>query len=153
MVADHVANVLIEEGGEFFHGMTYSGHPTACAVSIANIRILMNEGIIDQVRKTTGPYLQRKWQALEEHPLVGEARGIGFLGALELVESKATRKAYEPSGKAGILCRDAALRNGLIMRAVGDSMIISPPLIMNTKQIDEMMSLVTQSLDLSLIHI
>ena len=132
---------------EKFEQKKYSRITSILKMNIANIRILMNEGIIDQVRKTTGPYLQRKWQALEEHPLVGEARGIGFLGALELVESKATRKAYEPSGKAGILCRDAALRNGLIMRAVGDSMIISPPLIMNTKQIDQMMVLVTQSLD------
>ena len=147
MVSDHVTNVIVEEGGEFFHGMTYSGHPTACAVSTANIRILRDEGIIDQVRETTGPYLQGKWQALIDHPLVGEARGLGFLGALELVEVKESRKSYDPPGRAGILCRDAALRNGLIMRAVGDSMIISPPLIMNTEQIDEMLELVTQSLD------
>jgi putrescine aminotransferase len=147
MVSDHVTNVIVEEGGEFFHGMTYSGHPTACAVSTANIRILRDEGIIDQVRETTGPYLQGKWQALIDHPLVGEARGLGFLGALELVELKESRKSYDPPGRTGILCRDAALRNGLIMRAVGDSMIISPPLIMNTEQIDEMLELVTQSLD------
>jgi putrescine aminotransferase len=147
MVSDHVTNVIVEEGGEFFHGMTYSGHPTACAVSTANIRILRDEGIIDQVRETTGPYLQGKWQTLIDHPLVGEARGLGFLGALELVELKESHKSYDPPGRAGILCRDAALRNGLIMRAVGDSMIISPPLIMNTEQIDEMLELVTQSLD------
>ena len=147
MISDHVTNVIVEEGGEFFHGMTYSGHPTACAVSTANIRILRDEGIIDQVRETTGPYLQRKWQALIDHPLVGETRGLGFLGALELVEFKESRKSYDPPGRAGILCRDAALRNGLIMRAVGDSMIISPPLVMNTEQIDQMLELVTQSLD------
>jgi putrescine aminotransferase len=147
MVADHVANVIIEEGGEFFHGMTYSGHPTACAVASANIRILRDEGIIDQVGNDTGPYLQQCWQTLVDHPLVGEARGIGFLGALELVQDKETREPFDPPGRAGILCRDAALQNGLIMRAVGDSMIISPPLIMGRDQIDDLVALALKSLD------
>jgi putrescine aminotransferase len=151
MIADHVVNVIIEEGGEFFHGMTYSGHPTACAVSIANIKILRDEGIIEKVKNQTGPYLQQQWRVLAGHPLVGEARGIGFLGALELVELKGSRRAYEPPGRAGMLCRDAALRNGLIMRSVGDSMIISPPLVMSTQQIDELISLVVKSLDDTLI--
>jgi len=147
MVADHIANVLIEEGGEFFHGMTYSGHPVACAVSSANINLLKNEDIIGHVGNKAGPYLQNKWQKLAEHPLVGEARGLGFLGALELAESKTERKAFDPPGRAGIVCRDAALRNGLIMRAVGDTMIISPPLVMTNEEIDELVVLAEQSLD------
>ena len=151
MVADHVARVIIEEGGEFFHGMTYSGHPTACAVASANIRILRDEGIIDQVGNDTGPYLQQCWQTLADHPLVGEARGVGFLGALELVKVKETRKVFDPPGRAGILCRDAALKNGLIMRAVGDSMIISPPLIMSRGQIDDLIALALKSLDDTLV--
>jgi putrescine aminotransferase len=151
MVADRVARVIIEEGGEFFHGMTYSGHPTSCAVASANIRILRDEGIIDQVGSDTGPYLQQCWQTLADHPLVGEARGVGFLGALELVKTKETREVFDPPGRAGILCRDAALQNGLIMRAVGDSMIISPPLIMNRDQIDDLIALALKSLDDTLI--
>ena len=151
MVADHVARVIIEEGGEFFHGMTYSGHPTACAVASANIRILRDEGIIDQVGNDTGPYLQQCWQTLADHPLVGEARGVGFLGALELVKVKETREVFDPPGRAGILCRDAALQNGLIMRAVGDSMIISPPLIMSRDQINDLIALASKSLDDTLI--
>ena len=151
MVADHVARVIIEEGGEFFHGMTYSGHPTACAVASANIRILRDEGIIDQVGNDTGPYLQQCWQTLADHPLVGEARGVGFLGALELVKVKETREIFDPPGRAGILCRDAALKNGLIMRAVGDSMIISPPLIMSRDQINDLIALASKSLDDTLI--
>jgi len=151
MVADHVARVIIEEGGEFFHGMTYSGHPTACAVASANIRILRDENIINQVGNDTGPYLQQCWQALADHPLVGEARGVGFLGALELVKIKETREVFDPPGRAGILCRDAALQNGLIMRAVGDSMIISPPLIMGRDQIDDLVALALKSLDDTLI--
>ena len=147
MVADHVSRVLIEEGGEFFHGMTYSGHPAACAVACANVRILRDENIIDRVDTVTGPYLQERWNALADHPLVGESRGIGFLGALELVEDKDTRKPYDPGREIGTLCREACLRLGLVLRAVGDTMIISPPLIMSEAEIDEMIAKVVQGLD------
>ncbi|MDP7218593.1 MAG: aminotransferase class III-fold pyridoxal phosphate-dependent enzyme, partial [Arenicellales bacterium] len=147
MVADHVARVIIEEGGEFAHGMTYSGHPVACAVAVANIRILRDEGIIDNVRDNTGPYLQKSWRELAEHPLVGEARAVGFLGALDLVADKATRKQFDPAGQTGTLCRDISMRLGLIMRAVGDTMIISPPLVMSREEIDELIMLATSALD------
>ena len=147
MVADHVSRVLIEEGGEFFHGMTYSGHPAACAVACANVRILRDEKIIDHVDTVTGPYLQEKWKPLADHPLVGESRGLGFLGALELVRDKTTRTRYDPVGETGTRCRDACLRLGLVMRAVGDTMIISPPLIMSEAEIDEMIAKVVQGLD------
>ena len=147
MVADHVSRVLIEEGGEFFHGMTYSGHPAACAVACANVRILRDEKIIERVDTVTGPYLQEKWKTLADHPLVGATRGLGFLGALELVKDKATRRRYDPAGETGTLCREACLRLGLVMRAVGDTMIISPPLIMSEAEIDEMMGKVTHALD------
>ncbi len=147
MVADHVSNVLIEEGGEFFHGMTYAGHPAACAVATANIKILRDEGIIDNVKENTGPYLQRRWRELADHPLVGEVRGVGFLGALQLVADKASRTPFPHEKNVGMTCRDIATRNGLVMRAVGDSMIISPPLIMTTDQIDDLVTLAREALD------
>jgi len=150
MVADHIARVIIEEGGEFTHGMTYAGHPAACAVAAANIRILRDEGIIDRVRNETGPYLQQRWAELADHPLIGEVRGLGFLGALELVADKETRAQFQPSGTAGPLCRDIAADLGLVMRAVGDSMIISPPLIMTKQQIDELVELTGKALDKTL---
>jgi putrescine aminotransferase len=150
MVADHIARVIIEEGGEFTHGMTYAGHPAACAVAAANIRILRDEGIIDRVRTETGPYLQQQWSTLADHPLVGEVRGLGFLGALEIVADKDTRAQFEPSGTTGPLCRDIAADLGLVMRAVGDSMIISPPLIMSKEQIDELVELAGKALDKTL---
>ena len=150
MVADHITRVIIEEGGEFAHGMTYAGHPAACAVASANIRILRDEGIIDQVRTETGPYLQKRWAELADHPLVGEVRGLGFLGAFEIVADKATRAQFEPSGSTGPLCRDIAADLGLVMRAVGDSMIISPPLIMSKDQIDELVDLAGKALDKTL---
>jgi len=150
MVADHISRVIIEEGGEFTHGMTYAGHPAACAVAAANIRILRDEGIIDRVRTETGPYLQQRWAELADHPLVGEVRGLGFLGAFEIVADKETRAQFEPSGSTGPLCRDIAANLGLVMRAVGDSMIISPPLIMSKGQIDELVDLAGKALDKTL---
>ncbi|MDH3350854.1 MAG: aspartate aminotransferase family protein, partial [Gammaproteobacteria bacterium] len=88
MVSDRVADVLIDKGGEFFHGYTYSGHPAACAVAMANLRILQREGLVARIRNDIGPYLQNGWRKLGEHPLVGDARMVGLMGALELVRSK-----------------------------------------------------------------
>ena len=150
MVSEHIARIIIEEGGEFTHGMTYAGHPAACAVAAANIRILRDEGIIDRVRTETGPYLQQRWAELADHPLVGEVRGLGFLGALEIVADKDTRAQFEPSGTTGPLCRDIAANLGLVMRAVGDSMIISPPLIMSKEEIDELVELARKALNKTL---
>ena len=152
MVADHVSKVLTDEGGEFAHGFTYSGHPVCAAVACANLNILKNEGIISNVDQNTGPYLQQRWQELADHPLVGEARGIGFLGALELVRDKATRAGFEESGKAGVICREYCFHNGLIMRAVGDTMIISPPLILSKDHIDELVDKARLCLDMTLKH-
>ena len=126
VVRDEVVRVL-DEGGEFYHGFTYSGHPVAAAVALENIRILRDEGIVDRVRSTTAPYLQKRWAELADHPLVGETRGVGMVAALELVRDKKTRSRYE--GGAGMLCREHCFRNGLVMRAVGDTMIIAPPLV------------------------
>ena len=133
MVGDRVADVFVQEGGEFQHGFTYSGHPAACAVALANLHILRDEGIVERVAADTGPYLQQRWAELADHPLVGEARIVGFMGALELVADKASRTFFDPIGDAGRLCRDICVENGLIMRATRDTMIISPPLIMTVR--------------------
>ncbi|KTS75209.1 aminotransferase [Pseudomonas oryzihabitans] len=144
VVRDEVVKVL-DEGGEFYHGFTYSGHPVAAAVALENIRILRDEGIVDRVRSSTAPYLQKRWAELADHPLVGEARGVGMLAALELVRDKQTRTRYE--GGAGMLCREHCFRNGLVMRAVGDTMIIAPPLVITHESIDELVTLARRSLD------
>jgi putrescine---pyruvate transaminase len=149
MVGDRVADVLIEQGGEFHHGFTYSGHPVACAVAIRNIRILREEGIVERVRTDTGPYLQKRWRELAEHPLVGEARGVGFIGGLELVADKATRRFLPDRGAVGLICRDHCFANGLVMRAVRDTMIIAPPLIMERSHIDELIDKAWRCLDLT----
>ncbi len=149
MVRDHVAQTLFAARAEFAHGYTYSGHPVACAVAAANIRLLREEKIIERVATDTGPYLQRRWRELADHPLVGEARGVGFLGALELVKDKHSRTFFDPLGGVGLRCRDICFQQGLVMRAVRDTMIISPPLIMTREQIDELVTLARRCLDLT----
>ncbi|MDT3718983.1 aspartate aminotransferase family protein [Pseudomonas oryzihabitans] len=144
IVRDEVVKVL-DEGGEFYHGFTYSGHPVAAAVALENIRILRDEGIVERVRSTTAPYLQKRWAELADHPLVGETRGVGMVAALELVRDKKTRARYP--GGAGMLCREHCFRNGLVMRAVGDTMIIAPPLVITPESIDELVILARRSLD------
>ena len=145
VVRDEVVQTL-NEGGEFYHGFTYSGHPVAAAVALENIRILREEKIVERVKAKTAPYLQSRWQELAEHPLVGEARGVGMLGALELVKNKKTRERFAEPG-VGMLCRQHCFQNGLVMRAVGDTMIISPPLVINEEEIDELIVKARRCLD------
>lgn len=149
MVGDRVADLLIDKGKEFAHGFTYSGHPVACAVAMENIRIMRDEKIIDNVGNNTGPYFQRRLREFADHPLVGEVRGIGFIAAMELVKNKETRERFEPVGDAGKICRDFCFDNGLVMRATGDTMILAPPLIMTTEQIDELIDKARTCLDLT----
>ncbi|HCG0816676.1 TPA: aspartate aminotransferase family protein [Pseudomonas aeruginosa] len=145
VVRDEIVEVL-NQGGEFYHGFTYSGHPVAAAVALENIRILREEKIIEKVKAEMAPYLQKRWQELADHPLVGEARGVGMVAALELVKNKKTRERFTDKG-VGMLCREHCFRNGLIMRAVGDTMIISPPLVIDPSQIDELITLARKCLD------
>ncbi|MGW8367486.1 MAG: aspartate aminotransferase family protein [Gammaproteobacteria bacterium] len=153
LVGDRVADIVINEGEEFFHGFTYSGHPTCCAVALANISLLKRDRLIEKVRDETGPYLSERWAALADHPLVGETRSRGLVGALELVRDKATRERFAPLGRVGTMCRDLCVENGLVMRAVGDTMIISPPLVIDKSQIDELVDLARRSLDLTAEHV
>ena len=148
IVRDEVVAVL-NEGGDFNHGFTYSGHPVAAAVALENIRILRDEKIIENAHNETAPYLQKRLRELNDHPLVGEVRGVGLLGAIELVQDKASRKRYEGRG-AGMICRQFCFDNGLIMRAVGDTMIIAPPLVISKDEIDELVTKARKCLDLTL---
>jgi putrescine aminotransferase len=149
IVSDKVFAV-INEGGDFNHGFTYSGHPVAAAVGLENLRILKEEGIIEAVKNDTGPYLQQRLETLADHPLVGEVRGVGMLGAIELVQDKASRKRYPSEVGVGMICRGHCFSNGLIMRAVGDTMIIAPPLVISKAEIDELVEKARLCLDLTL---
>ena len=154
MVGERVARVLIEMGGEFNHGYTYSGHPVACAVALANIKLIRELGLVERVREDLGPYLARSFAQLQEHPLVGEAQTCGLMAALLLVKDKpagADRGIPFPAEREiGMACRGHCFDNGLIMRAVGDRMIIAPPLVITRAQIDEMVELIRRCLDLTL---
>jgi len=149
MVGDRVGDVLIDKGGEFTHGYTYSGHPATCAVAIANINIIQSEKLIENVTQDIGPYLRKKWHSLSDHPLVGETRIAGLMGALELVADKTSLERFDKKIGVGTICRDVCVNNGLVMRAVGDIMIIAPPLIITREQIDELMEKAWKCLDLT----
>jgi putrescine aminotransferase len=150
MVGNRVAEVLIEKGGEFNHGYTYSGHPVACAVALANLEIMERENLVGRVKDDIGPYLAKRFAELNSHPLVGLAETCGFAAGLVLVKNKQTKEAFDPDLGVGMICRGHCFGNGLIMRAVGDRMIIAPPLVMTHAQIDEMMALILRCLDLTL---
>jgi putrescine aminotransferase len=149
MVGNRVAKVLIEKGGEFNHGYTYSGHPVACAVALANIALMERENLVGRVRTDVGPYLAEKFKGLAGHPLVGMAETCGFTAGLVLVKNKVTQELFAEDLGVGMVCRRHCFANGLIMRAVGDRMIIAPPLTMSHAQIDEMVDLITRCLDLT----
>jgi putrescine aminotransferase len=146
-VSDRVADVLIDKAGEFFHGYTYSGHPAACAVAIANLKILKREKLIERVRDDIGPYLQAKWKALEEHPMVGEARMVGLMGAFEIVKGKEPMRRFDEKLGAGTVFRDAAIRHGVCLRASGDTIICAPPFILTHAEADELIEKASRALD------
>jgi len=150
MVGERIAKVLIEQGGEFNHGYTYSGHPVACAVALANIGLIRSLKLVERVHDDVGPYLAEAYRSLAEHPLVGDAETCGLMGALLLVKDKANGAPFADEVGIGMVCRGHCFREGVIMRAVGDRMIIAPPLIITRAQIDEMTALIRRCLDLTL---
>jgi len=149
MVGDRVVEVLWDKGGEFAHGFTYSGHPVACAVALENIAIIEEENLVQKVREDSGPYLQQRLATLADHPLVGEVRGIGLLGAVELVSDKQTHGRFSPEGRAGTICRDHCVKQNVVSRAVRDTMVVSPPLIITHEEIDELVARLGKAIDLA----
>jgi putrescine aminotransferase len=148
LVSDRVAEGLIDRGGEFYHGYTYSGHPACAAAALANLEIMQRDNLVDYVANDIGPYLQQRWTALGEHPLVGEARMTGLVGALELVPEKGNRaRKFKDEGTVGTICRDISFKNGMVMRAVRDSMIISPPLVLSHDEADQLIGFARKTLD------
>lgn len=150
LVGDRVASLIIEAGGQFAHGFTYSGHPVACAVALANIDLIEGEGLIEKVRKETGPYLAEALPRLLDHPLVGEVRSLGLIGAIEIVRDKEQRLRFDQEGRVGTRCRDLALEHGFVMRAVRDTMVMAPPLIVEPSQIDDLIDGMRRCLDVLL---
>ncbi|WP_420341932.1 aspartate aminotransferase family protein [Paenirhodobacter sp.] len=147
IVSDEIARV-IDGSEEFAHGYTYSGHPVAAAVALENLRILEEDGIVTRVREETAPYLKTQWEALAEHPLVGEAKIVGLMGSIALTPDKAARAKFAAKeGTVGYICRERCFANNLIMRHVGDRMIISPPLTISREEVDILIARARKSLD------
>jgi 4-aminobutyrate---pyruvate transaminase len=131
----------------FAHGFTYSGHPVACAVALKTIEIYQRINIVRHVQ-TVSPTFQARLKALGSHPLVGEARGIGLIGALELVKNKATKESFDVRQGVGPKVVAFAQEEGLICRAVGgDSIGLCPPLIISQDQINEIFDALSKALD------
>ena len=149
-IGKKISDVMINQGGEFYHGYTYSGHPVACAVAVENIRIIKEEGMIENVKKNIAPYLQKRMREFENHPLVGEVRGEGLLVGVELVKNKEKKELFAPVGKVGNICKDHCINNNLIMRAVRDGMMCSPPLTISKDDIDKCVERLKISLDATL---
>ena len=146
-VSDRVADLLIDKAGEFFHGYTYSGHPVACAVAIANIRLIQKENLVEGIKNDIGPYLQEKWHGLAEHPLVGDTRMVGLMGAFEIVKTKDPLERFDEQYGAGVVFRDFLIEDGVCMRAVGDTIICAPPFVLTHAEADELIEKTWVALD------
>ena len=150
IVDDKIADALMEHDDDFHHGYTFSGHPVACAVALKNIEIMERERLVPRVKEFGAPALAKLLAKFEEHPLVGEVRSVGLLGAVELVADKRTRRRFADPGRVGLICRDHFFREGFIMRAVFDTMVMAPPLIWTQQQFDEAEVVMRRALDLTL---
>lgn len=134
-VGDRVADVLIEQGGEFYHGFTYAGHPVACAVALANLDIIEGQNLAEASARKGAALLEGLRRAVGDHPLVSEIRGRGLMIAIELAEDKAGHKPYPSSRKVGLTCRNFATEGGLVMRACRDTMVLAPPLVISDEEV------------------
>lgn len=134
---------------EMAHGYTYSGHPVACAVALANIREMQRLDLVGAGGAQRAAYFQEAIASLSDHPNVGEVRGVGFLGAIEIVRDKQNNERFLKDDEAGTICRNFAMENGLIIRAIGDTMVMSPPLIISEGEIVELTAKTRQCLDLT----
>lgn len=136
MLSNRMAETFIDKGGEFFHGFTYSGHPVACAVALENIALIEEKQLVERIAEDTGPYLERRMGELLDHPLVGEVRTCGLIGAVELVRDQKTLAPLEPAGEVGELFKPIAMKYGIITRPVGETIIMMPPLVITREEID-----------------
>jgi 4-aminobutyrate--pyruvate transaminase len=149
IVPEFLYEPIADESGKvglFGHGFTYSGHPVAAAVALRTLEIYEERKLYQHVRNMT-PRFQARLHRLAEHPLVGEARGVGLVGACELVQNKETKAVFDPKASVGAKCMAFCQQRGLIVRAIGDAVAICPPYVVTDAQIDEIFDLFGKGLD------
>lgn len=147
LVSDKVADVLLGHGGEFAHGLTYSGHPASCAAGLATMDVLQNTSILESSANELAPYFAKALESLADHPVVGQVRAKGLVAAVELVKDKGSRERLAPESGGAVYTRDRAIENGLMLRQTGDAMIMSPPFVTSTEEVDALVSKLTSALD------
>ena len=151
LIPDVIYQAMVDESrklGVFGHGFTYSGHPVCAAVALKNLELIENRGIVTHVQ-TVSPRFQERLSGVSDHPLVGEARGIGLIGGCELVADKADKRSFDPGRGVGAYCAAQCQERGLIIRSLGDTIAFCPPLIITEAQIDDMFNLFVEALDVT----
>lgn len=149
LVSDEIHEGLVtaaEDFEEFPHGFTTAGHPVGCAIALKAIEVILNEGVFDNV-VAVAPYFQERLNGFAAHPHIGEARGVGLMGALELVADKARKAPFPPDQPVSEQIANAALENGLICRPIGQAIVLAPPFIITRDQIDELFDKLQRTLD------
>ncbi len=147
-VAAHIVATMREAGGEFVHGYTYSGHPACAAVALKNLEILSRERLIERTAEDTGPYIAKALDRLRSHPFVGEARSLGLVGGIEIVAKAGTNTRFAgKEGTAGPIVRDICIRHGLMVRAIRDTIVFCPPLIITHAEIDRLVDTIRRAID------
>jgi putrescine aminotransferase len=149
-LGERMGEAIAGANEELVHGYTYSGHPVASAVALKNIEVIERERLVQRVKRSIGPYFQRRIRAVfADHKLVGEVRGIGMLAALELVADRQERRSFPRERNVGTICRDHCFNNGLVMRAIRDTMVLSPPLIISETEVDQLLAKAKRCIDLT----
>jgi 4-aminobutyrate--pyruvate transaminase len=155
LVSQRIYEGLVEgsrRNGAFSHGVTYAGHPVAAAVAVEALKIYEERDIVGHVRRIA-PHFLARLHALDDHPLVSSTRGVGLIGAIEIVQDKASRKPFDAASGVLAFLGTAVLSEGLITRALRDTMAVCPPLIITDTQIDELFDKLERALDATLTHV
>jgi len=147
-LGSRMSETILNANEELVHGFTYSGHPVACAVALKNLEVMERDGIVSRVKDEIGPYFQARLRdRFADHPIVGEVRGEGLLAAVELVAAKQERKFFPEIGNVGTHCRNYCFADGLICRAIRDTMVLAPPLVISEGEIEEILDLLESAID------
>jgi 4-aminobutyrate--pyruvate transaminase len=154
MIGEQIWQACYQQSGKhgaFGHGFTYSGHPVSAAVALEVLRLYQEADILEHVQRNAH-VLQDGLRRLEEHPLVGNARGIGYVGALELVRDKERKEPFDPAGNIGLLAERACEARGVILRSLGDTIAVAPPLIAEAADLEAILATLALALDDTLNH-